>query len=75
LLTRLRHPPSRNCHCERALWDETSTRDFAIGVEAGSIASSFELALTPDTLRLAAEVGARVVFVVDVHEPAGVAST
>jgi hypothetical protein len=31
--------------------------------------------LTPDTLRLAAEVGARVVFVVDVHEPAGVAST
>jgi hypothetical protein len=56
---------------ERALWNETSSRDFAIGVEAGSIPSSFELALSPDALRLAADVGARVLFTVYVHELAG----
>lgn len=53
----------------RELWD-ASRRDFSIGVEAGSTPSSFELALTPAVLRLAADVGARITFVVYVNAPA-----
>ena len=51
----------------RALWNEASTRDFSIGVGAGSTPSSFELALEPAVLKLAADVGARIVFVVYVY--------
>jgi len=47
----------------RALWNE-ARRDFSIGVQAGTAPTSFELALTPTTLGLAAEVGARITFVV-----------
>jgi hypothetical protein len=54
----------------RKLWKGASRRDLSIGVEAGSEASSFELALSPDVLRLAADVGARVTFVVYVRAPA-----
>jgi hypothetical protein len=53
----------------RVLWDETSKRDLSIGVQAGSTPSSFEVALTPAVLKLAADVGARIVFVVYVHAP------
>ena len=52
-----------------ALWRGASRRDFSIGVDAGSTPSTFELALTPATLKLAADVGARIVFVVYVHDP------
>jgi hypothetical protein len=52
----------------RALWKKASKRDFSIGVEAGIKPSSFELALTPAVLKLAAEVGARITFVVYVNE-------
>jgi hypothetical protein len=48
----------------RALWSEASQRAFSIAFEAGSSPSPFELALSPDVLRLAADVGAHVVFVV-----------
>jgi hypothetical protein len=58
----------------RELWNEASRRDFSIGVEAGSNPSSFELALTPAVLALAAEVGARIVFVVYVNAPASAPS-
>ncbi|HEY4012963.1 MAG TPA: hypothetical protein VGM06_06480 [Polyangiaceae bacterium] len=51
----------------RELWSGAFRRDFSVGVEAGSAPSSFELALTPDVLRLAADVGARITFVVYVH--------
>jgi len=54
----------------RELWNQASTRDFSIGVEAGSTPSNFEIALTPAVLRLAAEVGARITFVVYVNAPA-----
>ena len=54
----------------RELWDQASTRDFSIGVEAGSTPSNFQIALTPAVLRLAAEVGARITFVVYVNAPA-----
>ena len=54
----------------RELWNNASSRDFSIGVQAGSTASSFELALTSDLLRLAADVGARIIFVVYVNAPA-----
>jgi hypothetical protein len=47
----------------RELWNQAS-RDFSIGVDAGSTPHSFEIALTPSVLRLAADVGARVTFVV-----------
>lgn len=57
----------------RGLWNAASKRDFSIGVEAGSLPSNFELALTPAVLKLAAEVGARITFVVYVHGPASVA--
>jgi hypothetical protein len=53
----------------RALWNDAK-RDFSIGVGAGSIPSSFELALTPEVLKIAAEVGARITFVVYVHDRA-----
>ena len=53
----------------RELWD-ASRRDFSIGIEAGTTPSSFELALTPDVLRLVAEVGARITLVVYVNAPA-----
>jgi hypothetical protein len=52
----------------RARWNHTK-RDFAIGVEAGSAPSSFELALSPEVLELAAGVGAGVAFVVYVNAP------
>jgi len=48
----------------RWLWKTAWMRDFSIGVRAGTAASSFELALTPAVLRLVADVGARVTFVV-----------
>ncbi|HEX7604904.1 MAG TPA: hypothetical protein VF316_24965, partial [Polyangiaceae bacterium] len=54
----------------RQLWNQTSKRDFSIGVQAGSVPWSFELALTPDVLALVAGVGARIVFVVYAHAPA-----
>jgi hypothetical protein len=53
----------------RALWNQASKRDFSIGVDAGSAPSRFELALTPAVLKLAADVEARIVFVVYVNEP------
>lgn len=55
----------------RALWNGAAKRSFSIGVAAGSMSSSLELALTPAALRLAADVGARIVFVVYVHPRAG----
>jgi hypothetical protein len=48
----------------RALWNGASQRAFSIGVDAGSSPSRFELVLSPDVLRLAADVGAHVIFVV-----------
>jgi hypothetical protein len=54
----------------RGLWNRASRRDFSIGVESGSKASTFEVALTPAVLALAAEVGARIVFTVYVHAQA-----
>ena len=48
----------------RKLWDGASRRDFSIGVEGGLTPFCFELALTADVLKLAAEVGARIVFAV-----------
>jgi hypothetical protein len=51
----------------RALWNDASKRDFSIGVDAGSSPSTFELALNPEVLELAARVRARIVFVVYVH--------
>jgi hypothetical protein len=54
----------------RALWNETSKRDFSIGVQAGSLPHSLEFALTPAVLALAVEVGARIVFVVYAAEEA-----
>jgi hypothetical protein len=41
----------------RGLWDQT-TRDFSIGLRAGSRQSKFELALPPDVIQLVAGVGA-----------------
>ena len=58
----------------REVWDN-SRRDFSIGVEAGTTPSSFELALTPAVLRLAADVGARITFVVYVNAPESAEST
>jgi hypothetical protein len=55
----------------RELWNRASRRDFSIGVEAGSTPSTFEIALTPAVLRLAADVGARITFVVYVNANAG----
>jgi hypothetical protein len=52
----------------RKLWKRASKREFSIGVWAGSVASSFELALSPATLRLAAAVDARMSFVVYVGD-------
>jgi hypothetical protein len=52
----------------RALWNN-ARRDFSIGVQAGSVPSSYELALTPAVLQLAANVGARITFVVYVDDP------
>ncbi len=57
------------------LWKNASTRDLSIGVEAGSTPSHFEVALTPGVLELAAEVGARITFVVYVAAPASTLST
>ena len=54
----------------RVWWNEASKRDFSIGVNAGSGASSFALALTPAVLERVASVGARIVFVVYVDEDA-----
>jgi hypothetical protein len=51
------------------LWNDAAVRDFSIGVQAGSTASSFELALTPAVLKLAADVRARITFVVYVDDP------
>ena len=48
----------------RVLWEEVTSRQFSIGVEAGSIPGSFEVSLTPIVVRLAATVGAGIVFVV-----------
>jgi len=59
----------------RELWDHASKRDLSIGVEAGATPSSFEFALTPGALALAAEVGARIVVVVYVHTPASPTSS
>jgi hypothetical protein len=59
----------------RELWNNAPGRDFSIGVQAGSTPSSFELALTPEVLKLAADVGARVTFVVYVDAPASAPST
>jgi hypothetical protein len=53
-----------------SLWNRASRRDFSIGVESGSKASTFEVALTPAVLALAAEVVARIVFTVYVHAQA-----
>jgi hypothetical protein len=59
----------------RELWDQASSRDFSIGVDAGSTPHSFEIALTPEVLRLAADVGARVTFVVYAGVPGADPST
>jgi hypothetical protein len=53
----------------RVLWNETSRREFSIGVQAGSTPPSFELALTPAVLKLAADVGARITLVVNAVAP------
>jgi hypothetical protein len=52
----------------RAIWNRASKREFSIGVEAGRLPASTEFALNPSTLKLAAGVGAGVVFVVYVRE-------
>jgi hypothetical protein len=59
----------------RDLWNEASMRDFSIGVEAGATPSHFEFALTPAVLKLAANVGAQITFVVYVHAPEPAPST
>ncbi len=48
----------------RAAWNQVLTRDFSIGVAAGSDARSFEVGVTPAVLRIAADVGSGIVFVV-----------
>ena len=58
----------------RELWNNASSRDFSIGVQAGSTPSSFDLALTPEVLGLAADVRARITFVVYVDAPASAPS-
>jgi hypothetical protein len=58
----------------RVLWNEASRRDFSIGIEAGSTPSSFELALTPAVLKLAADVGARITVVIYAYAPASAPS-
>jgi hypothetical protein len=49
-------------------------RSDSAGRRRESRASRFEPALTPAVLSLAAEVGARITFVVYVHEPASARS-
>lgn len=53
----------------RGLWNQASKRDFSIGVQAGSVPRSFDVALTPDVLSLVAGVGAWIVVVVYAHAP------
>lgn len=48
----------------RALWNKATRRDFNIGIQAGSRPRAFELALSPDSLKAVARVGARVVVTV-----------
>ncbi len=52
----------------RAIWNRASKREFSIGVEAGRLPGSAEFALSPASLKLAASVGAGVVFVVYVYK-------
>jgi hypothetical protein len=47
---------------ERKLWTSAKLRDFSIGVKAGFKPSAYDLALTPQTLKEASEINARIVF-------------
>jgi hypothetical protein len=53
----------------RDLWNRASVRDFSIGIEALPTPSTFEIVLPPEVLKLAADLRARITFVVYVHEP------
>jgi hypothetical protein len=48
----------------RKLWNQASTRDFNIGIQAAANPFSYELALAPGTVRAAAEVDARIVMTI-----------
>jgi hypothetical protein len=48
----------------RALWNKTTKRDFSIGINTGSKPWSLEVPLSTAVLKLATDVGARIVFVV-----------
>jgi hypothetical protein len=48
----------------RALWNSASRRDFNIGIQAGIDPHAFEVFLTPETLRLASSVNARIAVTV-----------
>jgi hypothetical protein len=48
----------------RAIWNRAHRRDLNIGIQAGVAPYSYELALRPETLRLASSVNARIVVTV-----------
>ena len=49
---------------ERKIWDSASKRDFSIGIAAGLTPSACDFTLSPKTVRVVADVGARIVFTV-----------
>jgi hypothetical protein len=48
----------------RRLWNSATQRDFNIGIQAGTEPRAFEFALQPETLKMVARLGARVVVTV-----------
>lgn len=54
---------------ERVLWDTATFRDFNIGIQAGVAPYSYELALSPDTVKAASELGARIAVTVYAADP------
>lgn len=48
----------------RSVWNGAYRRDFNVGVQAGFKPRSYELSLTPETLKLVSSVNARVVLTI-----------
>lgn len=53
----------------RTLWRRADDRVFDIGIEASNVPGTFELALKPSTVRMVAELRARIKLTVYHHAP------
>ena len=48
----------------RKLWDAAKRRDFSIGIQAGMQPSALDIAIEPETVRVAGSLNARIVITI-----------